>query len=42
MKRTFEQYISEPLSQMILKREVKSGQAVRASASGDAIRFEIT
>jgi ATP-dependent Clp protease ATP-binding subunit ClpA len=42
MKRTFEQYISEPLSQMILKGEIKSGQAVKASASGDAIQFEIT
>jgi len=42
MKRTFEQYISEPLSQMILKGEVKSGQVVKASAPGDAIQFEIT
>ena len=42
MKRTFEQYISEPLSQMLLKGGVKSGQVVRASSSGDAIRFEIT
>jgi len=42
MKRTFEQYISEPLSQMLLKGKVKSGQVVKASAPGDAIQFEIT
>jgi ATP-dependent Clp protease ATP-binding subunit ClpC len=42
MKRTFEQHISEPLSQMLLKGKVKSGQVVKASAPGDAIRFEIT
>jgi len=42
MKRTFEQYISEPLSQMILKGKVKSGQVLRVSSSGDAIQFEIT
>lgn len=42
MQRTFEQYISEPLSQMILKQEVKSGQIVNVSAASDGIRFEVT
>lgn len=41
MQRTFEQYISEPLSQMILKGDVRSGQVVKASASSEGIQFEI-
>lgn len=42
IQRIFEQYIAEPLSQMILKGEVNAGQIVRASASGDGIQFEVT
>lgn len=42
MKRTFEQYISEPLSRMILNGELKTGEFVNVLASEDAIRFEIS
>lgn len=42
IQRIFEQYIAEPLSQMILKGEVNAGQIVRASASGDGLQFEVT
>jgi ATP-dependent Clp protease ATP-binding subunit ClpC len=39
MQRVFDQHISEPLSQMILKGEAVSGQTVRATVSGNMIRF---
>lgn len=41
MQRTFEQYISEPLSQMILKEEAKSGQLVNISATSTKLLFTI-
>ncbi|MEW6096274.1 MAG: hypothetical protein AB1567_07085 [bacterium] len=41
MQRTFEQYICEPLSQMILKGEVKSGERIKVSTSDDGIYFDV-
>ncbi|RLG52442.1 MAG: ATP-dependent Clp protease ATP-binding subunit ClpC [Thermoproteota archaeon] len=42
MQRTFESYVSEPLSQMILRGEVKPGQVVTASATSEGIIFEVS
>lgn len=41
MQRVFDQYVSEPLSQMILRGEIKSGQEVKISVSLDGLRFEV-
>lgn len=41
MKRVFDQYVSEPLSQMILGGEVKSAQQVKIDASSDGFKFNI-
>ncbi|MBU4036252.1 MAG: ATP-dependent Clp protease ATP-binding subunit, partial [Proteobacteria bacterium] len=41
IKRVFDQYISEPLSQMILEGEIKSGQEVKISMSSNGLRFDI-
>lgn len=40
MQRTFEQYVSEPLSQMILKGGVGPGHVVRVLANSSGLRFE--
>jgi ATP-dependent Clp protease ATP-binding subunit ClpC len=40
IKRTFEQYISEPLSKMILKGEVKAGQTIEVSVDSGKIHFK--
>lgn len=42
MQRTFDHYLSEPLSQMILKGEIRAGQAVKVSAYPKGIHFEIS
>lgn len=42
MQRIFERYITEPLSQMVLKGEVSSGQTIKVSASRGKLHFEAT
>jgi ATP-dependent Clp protease ATP-binding subunit ClpC len=41
MKRVFDQYISEPLSQMILEGGIKAGQQVNIDASADGFKFNV-
>lgn len=41
MKRAIEEYISEPLSQMILRGEVSSGQVVNVTATSEGLKFNI-
>lgn len=40
MKRAIEQYISEPLSQLILRGEVRSGQVVNVTATSEGLKFK--
>lgn len=41
LQKTFDNLISEPLSQMILRGDVKSGQVVKVSADENRIYFEV-